>query len=89
MRTLKKGDELSDKTEAFHLVWPVICFVVMSSTLVHGFSSVVISLYGKAVRREGERAPLLVQEEEGLNGMIHEGGGGDSEPDISGSETGI
>jgi NhaP-type Na+/H+ or K+/H+ antiporter len=84
-----RSQALSDKSEAVHLVWPVICFVVMGSTLVHGLSSVVISLYGKAVRKDDERAPLLVPEQEGLNGMIHEGGGGESEPEISGSENDI
>jgi NhaP-type Na+/H+ or K+/H+ antiporter len=75
--------------EAFHLVWPIICFVVLGSTLVHGLSSLAITFYGKATRGEGEREPLLVQEEEGLQGMDHGERGDDSEPEVSGSDCGI
>lgn len=83
-----KSPHRSTKEEAFHLVWPVICFVVLGSTTVHGCSTVAISLYGKVARKEGERRPLLVQEAEGLHGMEHDGED-ESEPDISGSENGM
>ncbi|MCJ1407905.1 hypothetical protein MMC19_001976 [Ptychographa xylographoides] len=71
---------------AIETVWPVICFVVLGSTIVHGFSVAAISVGSHYTKREGERAPLIGGETEGLSGMIHEGGGGDSEPSVSGGE---
>jgi NhaP-type Na+/H+ or K+/H+ antiporter len=52
------------------LVWPIICFVVLGSVLVHGLSTLVISLSGHFARNEGERASLLGGETEGLHGMV-------------------
>jgi len=52
------------------LVWPIICFVVLGSVLVHGLSTLVISVGGHFSRKEGERAPLLGGETEGLHGMV-------------------
>lgn len=52
------------------LVWPIICFVVLGSTLVHGLSTLVISFGGHFARHKGERAPLIGAEREGLNGMV-------------------
>ncbi|KAL5406414.1 hypothetical protein PMIN06_008133 [Paraphaeosphaeria minitans] len=52
------------------LVWPIICFVVLGSVLVHGMSTLVISLSGHFARTEGERASLLGGETEGLHGMV-------------------
>ncbi|CZR55424.1 related to Na+/H+ antiporter CNH1 [Phialocephala subalpina] len=83
----KPATPFSDRDEAIHLVCPVICFVVMGSTFVHGLSTVAISVGGHYSRKKGERAPLLGQETEGLEAMDHEEGNGDSEPDVSGSET--
>ncbi|EKD18117.1 uncharacterized protein L3040_007703 [Drepanopeziza brunnea f. sp. 'multigermtubi'] len=74
------------KDKAIELVWPVICFVVLGSTFVHGLSTVGISVVGHFSRNKSERSPLLAQETDGLDSMIHEGGGGESEPDVSGSE---
>lgn len=81
-----KNHDHSDVNQAIHLVWPVICFVVMGSTFVHGLSTVAISVGGSIARKRGERAPLLGQETDGLEAMDHEEGNGDSEPDVSGSE---
>lgn len=52
------------------LVWPIICFMVLGSVLVHGLSTLVISIGGHFARKEGERAPLIGTETEGLHGMI-------------------
>ncbi|KAF7888474.1 uncharacterized protein EAF02_003015 [Botrytis sinoallii] len=76
---------ISEETKAIWIIWPVICFVVFGSTMVHGLSVMGISLGGHFLRKEGERAPLL-GETRGLSGMVHEGGGGESEPEVSGSE---
>ncbi|KAE9368555.1 Na(+)/H(+) antiporter-like protein [Stipitochalara longipes BDJ] len=77
---------LGDKEKAIYLVWPVICFVVLGSTVVHGLSTVAISLGGSISRKRGERAPLLGQETDGLEHMDHEAGDGESEPDVSGTD---
>ncbi|KAJ4295445.1 hypothetical protein N0V90_007457 [Kalmusia sp. IMI 367209] len=45
------------------LVWPIICFVVLGSVLVHGLSTLAISVGGHFSRKEGT-------ETEGLHGMI-------------------
>lgn len=76
----------SEKEKAIYLVWPVICFVVLGSTMVHGFSGVVVSLGSHYNRPKGERAPLIAGEREGLEDMEHEGGGGESEPEVSGTD---
>lgn len=67
-------------------VWPIVCFVLLGSTFVHGCSVAAISVAGHYMRPKGERAPLLAGEIEGLDGMVHEGGGGESEPSVSGDE---
>jgi len=76
----------SEREVAIALVWPVICFVVLGSTTVHGLSVLFVSLGSHYGRPKGERAPLIGGEEEGLDGMVQEGGGGESEPEVSGSE---
>jgi len=76
----KPHPPFSDKAEAIYLVWPVVCFVVLGSTMVHGLSVLAISLGSHLSRDKGERAPLLGGETDGLDAMEHEGGGGESEP---------
>lgn len=51
--------------------------------MIHGLSVPAISLGGHYSRHAGERAPLIGGEVEGLEGMIHEGGGGESDSDSS------
>jgi NhaP-type Na+/H+ or K+/H+ antiporter len=77
---------LGSKEKAIYLVWPVICFVVLGSTIVHGLSTVVISLGGSIARKSGERAPLLGQDTDALEHMDHAVGDGGSEPDVSGTD---
>lgn len=57
------------------LVWPVICFVVFGSVIVHGLSTLAISIGGHFARDEEERAPLIGAEREGLHGMVFDGEG--------------
>jgi NhaP-type Na+/H+ or K+/H+ antiporter len=80
------GPPYSEKEKATYLVWPVICFVVLGSTMVHGLSVVAISVGGHLRRKEEERAPLLGAETEPLDAMGHDDGNGESEPEVSGSE---
>lgn len=56
------------------LIWPIVCFVVLGSTLFHGLSTLVISIGGHFSRNKGERAPLIGAEQEGLHGMIFDEG---------------
>jgi hypothetical protein len=56
------------------MIWPIVCFVVLGSTLFHGLSTLVISIGGHFSRHEGERAPLIGAEVEGLHGMIFDEG---------------
>ncbi|PQE29877.1 na(+) h(+) antiporter 2 protein [Rutstroemia sp. NJR-2017a WRK4] len=80
------GGKYTDEDTAIFTIWPIICFVVLGSTMVHGLSVVAISLGGHFQRKDEERAPLLGGETDGLEAMVHEEGGGDSEPEVSGSE---
>ena len=66
---------------AIEIIWPVVLFIVMGSTLVHGLSVAAISVGGHYSRRKGERAPLLAQETEPLNSMVHDGD--DTEESVS------
>jgi sodium/hydrogen antiporter len=69
-----------EKQRTITLVWPIICFVVLGSTLVHGMSTLLISIGGHFSRRKGERAPLIGAEREGLHGLVFD------EEDESGAE---
>lgn len=71
---------------AIDTIWPVVSFILLGSTFVHGSSVAAISAGGHFMRNKEERAPLLAQEDDGLAGMVHEGGGGESEPSVSGDE---
>ena len=79
----------SEHKIAIESIWPVVCFVVLGSVLVHGFSVAAISVIGHLSRPKEEREPLIGGEREPLRGMVHEGGGGDSEPsDCGGDDNG-
>lgn len=71
---------------AIETVWTVVSFIVLGSTMVHGLSVLAISVGGHYTRKEGERAPLIGAESDALHAMDHEGGGGESEPSVSGDE---
>jgi len=60
--------------EAISTVWPVICFVVLGSIMVHGLSPAVMSVASHFSRHEKERAPLMGQETDRLYGMAPENG---------------
>ncbi|KAL9099759.1 MAG: hypothetical protein Q9163_004790 [Psora crenata] len=77
----------SPHREVIETIWPVVCFIILGSTMIHGLSVAAISMAGHYSRKEGERAPLIAQEREGLGGMVHGEGGGESEPSVSGDET--
>jgi NhaP-type Na+/H+ or K+/H+ antiporter len=60
--------------EALETVWPVVCFVVLCSIMVHGLSPLVMSIASHIFRDPKERAPLLGAEVDRLYGMADEGG---------------
>lgn len=72
------GYQGAERMRATELVWPVICAVVFGSTIVHGVSVGAITIASHFSKPEGERAPLLAQEEAGLEEMNHSDGDGDS-----------
>ena len=72
--------------KSIEIVWPVVCFIILGSTMIHGFSVIGVSLFSHYSRHEGERAPLIGSETDGLQDMVHEGGGGESEPSVSEDE---
>ena len=72
--------------EAIETVYPVVCFIILGSTMIHGLSVAAISLGSHYTRKKGERASQIGAETDGLRDMIHEGGGGESEPSVSGDE---
>jgi NhaP-type Na+/H+ or K+/H+ antiporter len=76
----------NDKVIVLNLVWPVICFVVLGSTMVHGLSVLALSLGSHLSRPSGERASLIGAETDARGTMGHEGDEGESEPEVSGTE---
>lgn len=76
----------TNRETAIEVIWPIICCVVLSSTLVHGLSVLALSLGSHFRRKEGERAPLLAGETDPLHYMDHEAGDGESEPDTEEEE---
>ncbi|KAE9963114.1 hypothetical protein BLS_009622 [Venturia inaequalis] len=55
---------------AVEMVWPIICFFVMGSVMVHGLSTLIVSVGIHVRRPHGERAPLIGGETEGIEGMV-------------------
>lgn len=67
---LPRPPERSPYQEPIDAVWPVVCFVVLGSIMVHGLSATVMSVFGHFTRAEKERAPLIGAETERLYGMV-------------------
>lgn len=59
-----------ERQRTITLIWPIVCFVVFGSTVVHGLSTLMISVGGHFSRDKGERAPLIGAEREGLDHMV-------------------
>lgn len=53
------------------MIWPMICFFVLGSVMVHGLSTLIVSVGIHVGRPKGERAPLIGGETEGIGGMVH------------------
>lgn len=76
----------TQREKATEMIWPIVCFVVMTSTFVHGLSVLALSLSSHFRRKESERAPLLAGETEPLAGMVHSDGEYHSEIESDASE---
>lgn len=76
------------KEKAIEIVWPLVTFIVMGSTLVHGLSVAAMSIGNHFMRPKEERAPVLAAETDPLGGMVHEEGDGGSEIGDSDEEEG-
>ena len=61
--------EDSPYLQAIETIWPVVCFIVLGSLLVHGVSALVMSVWGHFARSPKERDPLLGGEQDRLYGM--------------------
>ena len=72
------GRPYSPKEKVIEIIWPVVSFIVLGSTLVHGLSVLVLSVVSHFRRPVEKRAGLMAAEEDPLDGMQHQGGGGDS-----------
>ena len=70
-----------DNLRASHLMFPVICFIVVGSTLVHGLSAGVISIYTHLARDKERRASVPGLEREPLGHMDHDDAGSDETED--------
>lgn len=75
------GRPYNDREKAIHVVWPIVCFVVFGSTLVHGLSVLVLSIISHYSRPKQHRSRSLAGETDPLSGMVHGVGTGDSEPE--------
>lgn len=74
----KYGVPFTPQERAVRLVWPIVCFVVLGSTLVHGLSVLAMSIASHFMRPKEQRAGVFAAETDPLGGMEHEGGDGDS-----------
>jgi NhaP-type Na+/H+ or K+/H+ antiporter len=54
---------------AVEMIWPIICFIVLGSTMVHGLSTLAVSVGLHVKRPLGERAPLIGGETDRIEGM--------------------
>ena len=77
-----RPDPELENIRAIELVWPIVTFVVMGSTLVHGLSVAAISIFVHFTRDGGERARVMGGETDPLQGMNHD----DSGEELSQSE---
>jgi hypothetical protein len=63
---------------AIATVWPVVCFTVFGSTMIHGLSVLVLSIVAHFKRAPEHRSGILAAETDPLEGMEHEHGDGSS-----------
>lgn len=67
---LPQPDPSAPNYEATELIWPIVSFIVLGSTLIHGFSVVATSAIIHYTRDKEERAETIGGETDPLGGMI-------------------
>lgn len=72
---------LTTREKAIQSVWPIVSFIVLGSTFVHGLSVLVISLWSHVQRPKKHQAGIIAAETDPLTSMEHDEGNGESEPD--------
>ncbi|KAF7197735.1 putative Na(+)/H(+) antiporter C3A11.09 [Pseudocercospora fuligena] len=77
---------LTSREKAIESVWPIVSFIVLGSTLVHGLSVLLISLWSHVRRDKRSQAGIIAAETDPLTGMEHDVGDGDSAPSETESE---
>ena len=63
--------EHHEHAEAIGTVWPVVCGVVFSSIMVHGFSPLVMSIASHFSRHPKRRSDQIGGDDDGLEGMAN------------------
>ena len=58
--------------EAVEIIWPIVCGVVFSSIMVHGFSPLIMSIASHFLKHPNKRSHEIGGDEDGLAGMHHE-----------------
>ena len=81
------GRPYTPREQAVYLIWPIVAFTVLGSTLVHGLSVLVMSGYSHLNRPANERASFFADETDPLQGMVHEEGDGGSIDSLSSSDS--
>ncbi len=72
------GRPYTNREKAVYTVWPLVAFIVLGSTMVHGLSVWVMSAYSHLKRPKQNRASFFAAETDPLEGMEHEEGDGRS-----------
>jgi NhaP-type Na+/H+ or K+/H+ antiporter len=72
------SDPPTRREMAIETVWPVVCFTVFGSTMIHGLSVLVLSIVAHFKRAPEHRSGILAAETDPLEGMEHEHGDGSS-----------
>lgn len=72
------GRPYTDREKGVYTVWPIVAFMVLASTLVHGLSVFVMSAVSHLSRPKSERAGFFAAETDPLEGMVHDEGDGGS-----------
>ena len=75
----RSDDVEGHRAQAIAILWPVVCFVVVGSTLVHGLSVLALSLISHFNRPKEQRAGIMAAETDPLLGMEQPGESSESE----------
>lgn len=79
---------LTDRQKAIETIWPVVSFIVLGSTLVHGLSVLVLSVASHLRKYKKDRAGVVAAETDPLTGMVHDEGDGGSASETTDDEHG-